>query len=858
MTIPVPVNAHLCRRPHPAGLGGLVALIEGVETALPLAEVRVRTKIVGDCARTVVEQVFDNPHDQPLEATHIFPLPEDGAVVAMTIRAGDMEVHGICKEKEQAERDFAQARQQGHRAALLTQQRDDIHTLAVTRIPPGEQIRVELEVVERLKKVDGTYRWRFPTVIAPRYLVGTPVSHEGKGVLPATDRVPDADRLQPPLRLQGGTTLDLEVHVQGPVRNLSSAQHAVSLSLEDGVRVAPTAATLDRDFVLAFSTAAADQVVSRAWTDGSYTLLTVEPPAESLPATLPRDAIFVVDISGSMGGVKMTAAKRALQAAVRGLGDGDRFRIIAFDNRVEPMSPDLLPFNADTLQRADAFIESLVARGGTEMLPAIQEALSGHRPANRSRSVLFVTDGQAHNEAELTAAIANRRQGARFFTFGIDTAVNSALLERLARVGGGTCELATPSDDIEEALANLEARFGSPVLDSVEVEGMSTARLTKHAVFTGRPATLLLEGTAETLTVKATGPQGEVRLPVTPQRTGFSLGALWARERVTALQDRLLLKPFEEEALRPEILRIALAFGIVSRFTAFVAVDKGRIVDGVLKDQVQPAEAPAQWGMLGGGGGAPVPSSAPPHRGGRGAPAPAKMKARRRARRTEPTPVAYGAAPEGGNKGALDLLRDMVGGLTGARQAKEEARSVLSNAPSRDDKPGAPPMPPMEIASGDALDWEDAEEEADDGFAAFTEAPEPAPAPPPSTAFLSAPKPQPERMAEKEKQDRASANPASELARTQDADGSFGGSVARTVAALLTLLLLGHTRRTGSRRRTVAKAAAWLAGQSDPLATLALTALAEAERGSTPSPTDDWRALVSAGREGQALEQAMR
>lgn len=803
---------------HPCGLGALLALVDGVEVPLPLAEVRVRTSIAGDVARTVVEQDFHNAHAVPLEAVHLFPLPEDGAVVEMELRAGETVVRGECKERQAAEAEFAEARASGHRAALLTQERADVHTLRVTRIPPGEAVRVRLVVVERLERVDGTYRWRFPTVIAPRYLSGQPIGHDGPGVLPATDRVPDADRLQPPLRLAGGTRLDLEVEIAGPVRRLAVAQHAVRMDLDgQGVRLAPSAsATLDRDFVLAFATAEADTVISRAWTDGSHTLVVVEPPSAAFPPPLPRDATFVVDISGSMEGVKMVAAKRALTAALHGLVAGDRFRLIAFDDRVEPMSPDFVAYDEHSLKRADAWIAGLSARGGTEMLPAIQEALRPNDTAGRSRSVLFITDGQAWNEAELTAAVANRRQGARFFTFGIDTAVNGALLKRLARVGGGTCELATPSDDIEEVLANLEARFGSPLLEGVAVEGLSSARLSGEAVFTGRPATLLVEGAAPSLTVTARGATETVRFPVAPQRVDFPLGALWARDRIAALEDRLVLKPFEEEALRPEIVRLALAWSVASRFTAFVAVDRGRVVPGPLHEQVQPAEMPDQWAMGGGGAPAspPAPSGAPARRM-RSAAAPSSLA------RPAPMKAKKEAAP---GRSLFSRMADAIG--FGAGAADDDADASGSFAPM------------------------DLEESAEADFAAM-----PAPAPSAPPARMSPPNSlRADESSREEAPAQQAADPASDLARTQGADGSWGADVARTAAALLTLILLGHTRRTGSRRRVVLKASVWLQQHgSDPLAQLALAALDAAERGENVAADDAWRPLYAAGHEGSTL-----
>jgi Ca-activated chloride channel family protein len=526
---PVDPSPSLVLPPREGGLGALLALVDGVEAAFPLTEVRVRTSIVGDVARTVVEQRFHNPHSQPLEAVHIFPLPEDGAVVEMELRAGEMVVRAECKERQAAEAEFAAARQAGHRAALLTAERADVHTLRVTRIPPGEEVRGP----HGGGGAPGTGRRPLPVALPDRDRPAVPARqpHRPPGTGRASGHRSGAGRRSSAAaaRLAGGTRLDLEVEIQGPVRHLRCAQHAFAIDLaSEGVRLAPSASsTLDRDFVLAFSTSEPDRVVSRAWTDGSHTLVVVEPPSVNLPTALPRDAVFVVDISGSMAGVKMDAAKRALTAAVHGLVAGDRFRLIAFDDRVEAMSPDFLAYDQTTLAKADRWIEQLSDRGGTEMLPAIQEALRIGDTPGRSRSVLFITDGQAWNEAELTAAVANRRLGARFFTFGIDTAVNGALLKQLARVGGGTCELTTPSDDIEEALANLEARFGSPILEEVAVEGLIGARFTGEALFTGRPATLLVEGSPTSLTVVGRGASGPVRFEVRPSRVDFPLGALW-------------------------------------------------------------------------------------------------------------------------------------------------------------------------------------------------------------------------------------------------------------------------------------------------------------------------------------------
>ena len=734
------------KAPDPRGLGGLVALVEGVEQALPLQEVKVRTSIVGDCCRTVIDQRFANVHDSPLEATHIFPLPEDGAVIEMELRAGDKVIRAECRERKEAQRVFEEARKAGHRAGLLTQERADVHTLRVTNLPPKTDITVRIVVVERLENIDGLFRWRFPTVIAPRYLPGEPIGHDGMGTLPDTDHVPDASRLQPPLRLEGGTMLDLEVEIHGPVRSIESSLHAVTMDLPEngteGVRIAPSgSATLNRDFILAFSTADDEQTGLRAWTDGAYTLVVVEPPSNAMPNAMPRDAVFVIDVSGSMAGTKIKAAQRALKSALHGLVEGDRFKLIAFNQSTDVFAKGFTTYDQDSLEDADRWIARLKASGGTEMLPAIKEALTEDTMDAHVQTVLFITDGQAWNEAELMAAVHYRREDVRFFTMGIDTAVNSTLLKSLARVGGGTCELLTPQDDIEQAVARLEARFGSPLVDNLEVDGGVPADDRPRTLFVGRPVSLLLKGAPDVVRVGGTGPEGEYALEASPRRLEFALGALWARERIASLEDRITLKPSEEEATRPEITRIALEHNIVSKYTAFVAVDTSISASGERIEIVQPVELPQDWDE------------------------------------------AFVESQRSGPKVRMQYAK-------------------VTRRRSFDVRPSSRPEAVAASSLSEQPAYNHYEQLRGDG----------------------------DRIPLKHKEIGIDGT----IAGQQQANGSFGGDVDRTAAALLALVLLGSTRHKGLRKRIVIKAAVWLEKKkARPNAALALDVLARAEAGET-------------------------
>ncbi|MEO7360078.1 MAG: VIT and VWA domain-containing protein, partial [Gemmatimonadaceae bacterium] len=311
-------NFKLASEANDVGMGGLRSF-DG--RAFPLQSVKVRCQIAGPCARTVIEQHFANPYNEVLDATWIFPLPSDGALIALEFLAGDVRVIGECQKREEALAHFEQARADGKRTALLETEQKGVHTLSIAGLPPKSDVIVQLTIVELLPIVDARFRWQFPTTIAPRYTPGNEVAHTGFGRSPDTDLVPNASRLTPPIRLAGGTTLDLEVEIAGSLSSLESSVHAVKLYLDSGsVRIAPSAsATLNRDFILEFSVADTTAPVTRAFTDGTYTALIIEPPTTINVRAFPRDAVFVVDISGSMDGSKLTAAKAALTGALHGL-----------------------------------------------------------------------------------------------------------------------------------------------------------------------------------------------------------------------------------------------------------------------------------------------------------------------------------------------------------------------------------------------------------------------------------------------------------------------------------------------------------------------------------------------------------
>ncbi|HZR10470.1 MAG TPA: VIT domain-containing protein, partial [Myxococcales bacterium] len=331
----------------PAGGTRRLGSLKANEQPLPLESVQIRARVVDRFAEVTVEEKFGNPFTDPIEAVYVFPLAGGSAVSRFEMQIGQRIVRGHVQERAEARKQYAEALDRGKRAALLEQERDDVFTVQVGNVMPGDAVTVRLTYSERLSFFeDGRTELRLPTVVAPRYVGGKELPREpvGHGVAQDSSTVPDASRITPPRLVPGfdpKVSLGIEVELFGQAPpDLACSQHAVSTSAgPESLRVALSREhePLDRDFVLRWRIAS-EQVKSHLLVNGGFALLSLVPPARAGFLGVPRDVVFVLDRSGSMQGPKMASAARACALLLRTLGPRDRFMVQAFDNVVEWMA----------------------------------------------------------------------------------------------------------------------------------------------------------------------------------------------------------------------------------------------------------------------------------------------------------------------------------------------------------------------------------------------------------------------------------------------------------------------------------------------------------------------------------------
>lgn len=575
----------------------------------PLKRTEVKAEITGFLSRVTVTQNFENPANDTIEAVYTFPLPAEGAVDRMTMLIGDRTVEAKIKPREEARAIFDAARQAGKTASMLEQERPNIFTQSVTNIRPGDKVRIVISYVAPMKYEAGTYEFVFPMVVGPRYIPGNRATgRQAGGWAPDTDRVPDASRITPNVAIPGtraghDITVDVALDAGVPIQKLECSSHEVVSNQPDPrhatVRLKDAAVIPNKDFILRYRAAGdriEDAVLAHRAGNGGFFTLILQPP-DRVPATqiTPKELVFVLDTSGSMHGFPLDKSKEVMRMALSNMNPEDRFNIITFAGDTHLLFNEPVAATRENIEKARGFIEGHRGGGGTEMMKAIRAALDPTDSLKHLRVVAFLTDGYVGNDFEIIGEV-KKHPNARVFSFGIGSAVNRYLLDKIAEEGRGEAEFVTLNDDGSAAAKRFFERVRNPLLTDVKLDfgGLGVTDVYPARIpdlFAARP--LVIHGRynspgkgAVRITGKIAG-QPYARtvacdLPASESRHDV-LASLWARSKVEDLmaQDYQGMQQGTVAAkLQAEITKISLEFRIITQFTAFVAVEERVVNEG--------------------------------------------------------------------------------------------------------------------------------------------------------------------------------------------------------------------------------------------------------------------------------------
>ncbi|HUG98252.1 MAG TPA: marine proteobacterial sortase target protein [Gammaproteobacteria bacterium] len=605
------------RSPSAAGLW-LRSSADAEPVAALGVDTRFRVRVTGNTARVEVTQTFSNPFDEWLEGLYVFPLAAAAAVDQMEMQLGERVIRGEIRPRAAARAAYEAARTTGRRASLVDQERPNLFTTSVANIPPRGEVTVRIAYLEVIPWRDERYTLKLPLAITPRYTPGVVIDPGGEvpwleaaiangwlGSSATPERVTaSSQRAHIDIELSPGFALD----------SLHSLHHAVSIDEDAGTgrqRIRAAAAAAERDFELSWTPVLAPDtqavVYAEQFAGETHALLMLTPPEVGAGATPPREVIFIIDTSGSMGGPPIQQARAALELGVARLKPQDHFNVIRFSNDASALFDRSRPADPAARRAARRFIASLEASGGTEMRPALELAFSTTARPGALRQVVFITDGSVANEADIIRLIERRRGDARLFTVGIGAAPNAWFMQEAAAAGRGSHTFIARAELVGGRMAELFRKLERPALIGLELHwpGANRPDLATplpRDLYAGDPLVVVARldhgPPSGLVTLAGRDAHGDWvhQVPIIALQGEAGIARLWARERITELSRRKRLAGSDAPSadLDAQILELALGYGLVSDLTSLVAVDA---------TPVRPAGAPGRL--------AQVPTAAP-------------------------------------------------------------------------------------------------------------------------------------------------------------------------------------------------------------------------------------------------------
>lgn len=580
---------------------------EGNEEQMPLKSTKADVTISGMIADVTITQTYCNEGKSTIEAIYIFPASTRAAVYAMKMTIGERTIQAVIKEKEQARIDYDNAKNAGKTASLLEQQRPNVFQMNVANILPGDKIEVVLSYTEFLIPENGMYEFVYPTVVSPRY------SNKKAELASANDKWLSNPYLHQDTDPNYTFNITTTINSGIPVKEVRCMSHQIDVQYPDKSKVVCALKSNEtyggnRDYILQYRLTENNIETGMLLYEGkdeNFFVAVIEPPQKKhIIKPLPREYIFIIDVSGSMYGFPLDITKSLMTNLFQKLQPKDRFNVVLFAGCAALYSQTSLQADENNINEAIKFINRQQGSGGTELLPALKTALNLPFTEGYSRSVVIATDGYVDVEKEAFDVIRQNLSKANFFAIGIGSSVNRYLIEGMAHVGMGIPFIATNQNEGQQLSGKIIDYIENPVLTgiSLKFQGFETydvEPLSIPDVLSNRPVVVFGKWKGKpsgSLYLKSTSANGnyEKRIDiasVNPDKSNIALTYLWARERIKFLDDYASFG--DNAAIKKEVTELGLKYNLLTQYTSFIAIDENiRNKDGKSTTVVQPLPLP--------------------------------------------------------------------------------------------------------------------------------------------------------------------------------------------------------------------------------------------------------------------------
>ncbi|XP_037654074.1 inter-alpha-trypsin inhibitor heavy chain H3 isoform X2 [Choloepus didactylus] len=447
----------------------LVAQPPKVVDGIEVYSTKINCQVTSRFAHNVVTTRAVNRADTAKEVSFDVELPKTAFITNFTLTIDGVTYPGNIKEKEVAKKQYEKAVSQGKTAGLVKASGRKLEKFTVSvNVAAGSKVTFELTYEELLKRHKGKYEMYIkvqPKQLVKHFEINTDIFEpQGISMLDAEASFITNDLL--------GSAL---------TKSFSGKKGHVSFKPSlDQQRSCPTCtdSLLNGDFTITYDvnreSPANVQVVN------GYFVHFFAP--QGLPV-VPKNVVFVIDVSGSMFGRKIEQTKDALLKILEDMKEDDSLNFILFSGDVTTWKDNLIQATPENLQEARTFVKSIRDQGMTNIndglltgISMLNKAREEHQVPERSTSIIIMlTDGDANTgESRPEKIQENVRNaiGGKFplYNLGFGHNLNYNFLEKMALENHGLARRIYEDSDANLQLQGFYEEVANPLLTDVEVE----------------------------------------------------------------------------------------------------------------------------------------------------------------------------------------------------------------------------------------------------------------------------------------------------------------------------------------------------------------------------------------------------
>ncbi|KAI1892156.1 hypothetical protein AGOR_G00130370 [Albula goreensis] len=449
-----------------------------VRAELKVTDFHVRCTVVSRYAATTVESTVWNTLPVTKEAAFEVDLPSSAFISNFSITSNGKVYVAQVKERGVAKKIYDAAKKKGKTAGLVATKEREVEKFRVAvSVPSGTRLSFSLTYEELLSRRLGRYE------LALGLRPGQPVQNLSLEVTVAERSGISFIRVLP-LRESRLLSNTVSGEVEPPpstqvVQTPRCAHVSYTPTLQQQTSASPKG--LNADFIIQYDVDLTDLMGDVQIYDG-YFVHYFAP--RGLPV-VPKDVIFVIDISGSMIGTKIKQTKQAMTTILSDLREGDHFNIITFSGEVHTWKKGrTVQATRQNVREAKDFVKKIQANGWTNINSALLAAAQLVNPSLSAKGapreserrvplVIFLTDGEATSGVTSGEAILrNAREAmgkASLFGLAFGDDADLPLLRRLALENRGVARTVYEDADAALQLKGFYDEVASPLLSDVQL-----------------------------------------------------------------------------------------------------------------------------------------------------------------------------------------------------------------------------------------------------------------------------------------------------------------------------------------------------------------------------------------------------